>query len=124
MKRFFVLAGCIFAFLAVALGAFGAHALRQILDQHMLEVYHTAVDYQLYHALGLILTGVLCGQQTPDRCLRVAGVSMIAGIILFSGSLYMLSVFSMTGFAIITPFGGLAFLVGWFCLAVSACRIS
>jgi uncharacterized membrane protein YgdD (TMEM256/DUF423 family) len=124
LKRLFILTGCVFAFLAVALGAFGAHALKQVLDQHMLQVYRTAVEYQQFHALGLIMTGLLCGQKTSELWLRIAGFSMITGIILFSGSLYLLSVSGLTGFAIITPFGGLAFLVGWFCLAVSACRIS
>ena len=122
MNKFpFITLGAIFAFLAVGLGAFGAHALKESLTPHYLAIYHTATDYQMWHAIGLIIIGVLY-QQKPSSLLLKAGWFMLAGIIIFSGSLYILS---LTGFKIlgaITPIGGVAFLVAWLLLAYNSIK--
>ncbi|MBV1875845.1 MAG: DUF423 domain-containing protein [Cycloclasticus sp.] len=111
----FITLGAIFAFLAVGLGAFGAHALKESLTPHYLAIYHTATDYQMWHAIGLIIIGVLY-QQTPSSLLRKAGWFMLAGIIIFSGSLYTLSLSGIKILGAITPIGGVAFLVAWLLL--------
>ncbi len=101
MDKTFLLLGAVAAFLAVILGAFGAHALRGRLSPEMLAVFQTGVQYHVYHALALILV-------------------FVAGIVLFSGSLYLLATTGVTVLGAITPIGGLAFLIGWACLAFAA----
>lgn len=103
--------------LAVLLGAFGAHALKKILSADMLAIYHTAVQYQFYHALGLLAVGII-GLHYPSKWVRLSGVFLTAGIIIFSGSLYVLSLSEIKTFGAITPIGGLAFVIGWILLAV------
>lgn len=99
-------------FLGVALGAFGAHALRGKLSAHYMDVYRTAVLYHFIHALGLFVVAWLSTQiQSPK--LNLAGIFLLAGIILFSGSLYVLSITGIKSLGAITPFGGLCFLAGW-----------
>jgi len=100
---------------AVLLGAFGAHALQKILDSHSLDLWHTAVNYHLWHALALALAvGIGSG-----RSRRVAVVSFALGIVLFSGSLYALALGAPRWTGIVTPFGGLALIVGWLALGLS-----
>lgn len=112
-----LVAGAIFMALAVLLGAFGAHALKKILSSDMLAIYHTAVQYQFYHALGLLAVGII-GLHYPSKWVRLSGVFLTAGIIIFSGSLYVLSLSEIKTFGAITPIGGLAFVIGWILLAV------
>lgn len=109
-----VAAGAINAALAVAAGAFAAHGLRERLDAKALEVFETAARYHMYHALAMVLAGVLVA--------RGAGWTFQIGIALFSGSLYALALTDVKVLGAITPFGGLAFLAGWIWLALTALR--
>ena len=120
MADMFMLIGSLAGFVGVAAGAFGAHGLRNRLSPEMLGVFETAVRYQMYHALALLITGVLVGRVGDARLLTVAGWSFITGIVLFSGSLYALALTGIAGLGAITPLGGLAFLVGWGGLAIFA----
>lgn len=110
------------ALLAVGMGAFGAHALRSHLDEAALAIYRTGVEYQMWHALGLGLIGILLERHPGNRQLLWAGWLMLGGIVLFSGSLYLLSLTKLRWVGIITPFGGVAFIAGWLLLAVAARR--
>ncbi|MDZ7754256.1 MAG: DUF423 domain-containing protein [Gammaproteobacteria bacterium] len=114
-----LLAGAICAFLAVALGAFGAHGLSQRIDADLLEVYHTAVDYHMFHSLGLVAVGLL-QRHTPSSAARWAGALFLAGIVVFSGSLYVLAVSGVRQLGMVTPVGGVAFLAGWIVFAFAA----
>jgi uncharacterized membrane protein YgdD (TMEM256/DUF423 family) len=117
MSNLFIGLGALGCLLAVATGAFGAHALKQVLDADMLAVWHTAVQYLFFHALGLILIGVL--QNSSQRhCHKIAGAFMLAGIALFSGSLFVLSLSGLKWLGMITPFGGVCFLAAWLILAL------
>jgi uncharacterized membrane protein YgdD (TMEM256/DUF423 family) len=112
--------GALLAFVAVALGAFGAHALRSRLAPEMTTVWHTAVQYHGGHALALVAVGILL-LHWPDRsALAWAGWLFVTGIALFSGSLYTLALTGIKGLGAITPIGGVAFLAGWLMLAWSA----
>lgn len=114
--------GALLAALAVIMGAFGAHALKSRLGADLAAVYRTAVDYHFYHALGLLAVG-LAAERRPDvRVLRWAGVLLAGGIVLFSGSLYLLSLGGPRWLGAVTPFGGLAFIGGWLLLAWGALR--
>jgi uncharacterized membrane protein YgdD (TMEM256/DUF423 family) len=118
--KLFILLGSLNALLGVALGAFGAHGLKSRVNPEMLTVWETAVQYHLIHALGLLLIGIIC-QLMPDVSLvKISGWSILAGIVLFSGSLYALVLTGIKPLGIITPIGGVAFLVGWLLLAISA----
>ena len=105
------------AFLCVGLGAFGAHGLKQKLSADMLAVYQTGVQYHFYHALGLIAVGLILLHYPRSKPVAISGWLMQAGIVLFSLSLYLLSLTGMRGLGIITPFGGVAFLSAWGMLA-------
>ena len=105
-------AGSAAMFLAVALGAFGAHALKAVLSDEMKAVFETGVRYQTYHALGLFAAAWL-GSRFPSRFVSAAGACFMGGIILFSGSLYALSLTGIRKFGAVTPLGGLLFLIGW-----------
>jgi len=117
-NRSILLAGAIFMAVGVMLGAFGAHALKKILSPEMLAVYKTGVEYQFYHALGLLLIGLI-GFHINSKWLRWSGILLVAGIILFSGSLYVLSISGIKLLGAITPIGGLSFVAGWVCLAIA-----
>lgn len=121
MARLWLGLAAISGFLAVALGAFGAHALKTRLTPEMLAVWRTGVDYQFYHALALLLLGMLA-RQTPSGTLDLAGGCFAAGIVLFSGSLYALALSEVRVLGAITPFGGLLFLAGWLLLGYAATR--
>ena len=116
-NRNILLAGAVFMALAVLLGAFGAHALKKILSPEMLTIYHTGVEYQFYHALGLLIIGVI-GFQIKSKLIGWAGILLTAGIILFSGSLYLLAFSGIIGLGAITPIGGISFVAGWIILAI------
>lgn len=118
MRSPFLFWAAVFGFIGVAMGAFGAHGLKDILSDHMLDVYKTAVSYQMWHALALGLVAVL----PPHRLLRWAGWLLVAGIVLFSGSLYLLAIFNIAWLGMVTPFGGVAFLSAWGLLAFVALR--
>jgi len=118
----FVALGAALAALAVILGAFGAHALKTRLPPDLLEVYHTAVQYHFWHALGVLAVG-LAMQQLPDAgWLRAAGWLLTAGVVLFCGSLYLLALTGARWLGAVTPLGGVAFILGWLALAVAALR--
>jgi uncharacterized membrane protein YgdD (TMEM256/DUF423 family) len=119
VERVFVFIGSLLALLGVAAGAFGAHALRPRLTPDMLAVFETGVRYQLVHALALLAVAWACGRW-PGRGSAAAGWLFIAGIVLFSGSLYLLALTGIRSFGAVTPVGGLAFMLGWACLAWSA----
>ena len=115
----------IYGLTAVILGAFGAHALKLVLSKEMLETYHTGVEYQFYHALALLITALLY-QQNPQPKLKRAGLFFSIGILLFSGSLYLLSLKEFLAFlplkifGPITPIGGVFFILGWFSLLTAS----
>jgi len=115
MGRLFFGLGAGFAFLGVMLGAFGAHALRNKLEPRMLEVFETGVRYQMYHAFALMITAWAISQW-PGGAAQIAGWLFVAGIVIFSGSLYGLTLTGMRGLGAVTPLGGLMFLAGWLCL--------
>jgi uncharacterized membrane protein YgdD (TMEM256/DUF423 family) len=119
--RLFLLFGASYGLLGVAFGAFGAHALRSRLSPEMLAVYHTGVEYQFYHALALLAVGLLALQRCPPG-LPLAGWCFATGVLLFSGSLYLLALTGTRWLGAITPFGGLLFLVGWGALIWSVLR--
>jgi uncharacterized membrane protein YgdD (TMEM256/DUF423 family) len=120
--RLFLVLGAVFAALAVVLGAFGAHALKTRLPANLLEVYHTAVQYHLWHALGVLAVGVTL-QQLPDAgWLRAAGWLLTAGIVLFCGSLYLLALTGVRWLGAVTPLGGIAFIFGWLAFAIAVLR--
>lgn len=122
MKLFAVL-GALFGGLAVAAGAFGAHALRSQLDARMLEVFETAVRYQMYHALALFAAAWLC-QQAGTLSAQVAGWAFVLGILLFSGSLYAMVFTGVRALGAVTPIGGVAFIVGWAALGLAATSLA
>lgn len=108
--------------LAVALGAFGAHALKSQISVEMLKVYQTGVDYHFYHALGLLLLGVLAIKK-PARLLNWSALFLALGILLFSGSLYFLAITGIKMLGAITPFGGLSFIAGWMLLFFAVLKL-
>ena len=120
MGGVFSVFGAIFAALAVAGGAFAAHALKGVLTPEQVAAFETGIRYQMYHALALLFVGWI-DRQGGDVWVRRAGWSFVAGILLFSGSLYVLSLLGLRWAGPITPLGGLAFIAGWVCLAL-ACR--
>jgi uncharacterized membrane protein YgdD (TMEM256/DUF423 family) len=123
MLRGFLMLAAFFGFTGVALGAFAAHGLKSRLTAEYLAIFHTGVTYQLVHTLALLGVALLA-TQIPGRLITWAGVSFAIGILLFSGSLYLLTMTGISKLGIITPFGGLAFLVGWFCLGLAAWRLT
>ena len=110
--------------LAVTLGAFGAHGLEARLESRMLSVYQTAVEYHRYHALGIIPIGVVINVRPGSSLMRWVAAIVLAGIILFSGSLYLLSFSGMRWLGAITPFGGLAFIIAWLLVGIAWWRES
>jgi uncharacterized membrane protein YgdD (TMEM256/DUF423 family) len=119
--RLFFTIGCALGFTGVALGAFGAHALKTRLEPDMLAAFETAVRYQLTHALALLAVAWAC-THWPGRPAQASGWLFVIGTLLFSGSLYVLSLTGMRELGIVTPFGGMALLTGWLCLLVAPWR--
>ncbi|MGE0614766.1 MAG: DUF423 domain-containing protein [Bacteriovoracia bacterium] len=116
--------GAVYGLLAVALGAFGAHALRERLSPRAMEIFQTATHYQFFHALALVLIASLSLRtSTPPAGLRWAGLAFATGIFVFSGSLYALALTDIKILGAITPIGGVLFLVGWSLFAISFWRM-
>ena len=120
LAKLFLVLGGVNAALVVILGAFGAHGLKSRISGDMMAVYHTATLYHAIHALGLIAIGLVAAWVPDSGYLKSAGWTMLAGIVLFSGSLYVLSVTGARWIGAITPIGGMAFVIAWilFCVAV------
>lgn len=127
MHKRFVAIGASLAAIAVALGAFGAHGLKKIVDADTVQTFQTGVQYQMYHSLALLLTGLLY-EKCSQKMTRIAGILFIAGIILFSGSLYLLVAGraggsnSLDKAGMITPLGGVSFIAGWVFLFLGAIK--
>ncbi|WP_077619976.1 DUF423 domain-containing protein [Bacillus sinesaloumensis] len=120
--KLFLIVGAINAFLAVALGAFGAHGLEGKISEKYLKTWNTAVQYQMFHAIGLFVVAFLADKFSHVSLITTAGWSLFVGIILFSGSLYVLSISGIKVLGAITPLGGVAFLIGWTLLIVAAAK--
>lgn len=116
MAELFFILGSLLAGLGVALGAFGAHGLKSRLSPQRLANFETGVRYQMVHSLGLLATGLAAGLWTANAWVGIAGVLLLAGMVLFSGSLYLLSITDRRWLGAITPLGGLAWIIGWLCL--------
>lgn len=116
--RRFASLGAWSALIAVAAGAFGAHALRTRLDTAMLAAFETGARYQMYHALGLFAVA-WCIARWPGRLTTASGWLFVVGTVLFSGSLYLMAITGQRALGVVTPFGGVAFMAGWLCLALA-----
>ena len=128
MAKLFIQLAALNGALAVMIGAFGAHALKVRLTPELLSVYETGVQYHFWHSLALLAVGLLAFQLPDSRALMASGIAFIVGIILFSGSLYLLASTDIRqlGFmpvGLITPFGGMSFIIGWLLLLISSFRI-
>ena len=122
MLRGFLMLAAFFGFTGVALGAFAAHGLKGRLSSEYLAIFHTSITYQLVHTLALLGIALLA-TQIPGRLVTWAGVCFAVGILLFSGSLYLLTLTGISKLGIVTPFGGLAVLAGWLLLGITAWRL-
>lgn len=120
--KIFIIIGAINAFLAVALGAFGAHGLADKLEPKYLDIWKTGVTYQMFHATGILVVALLLGKVAVSPLFSWSGWLMLVGIILFSGSLYVLSVTKVSVLGAITPFGGICFLAAWILLIIGAVK--
>ncbi|NQX48468.1 DUF423 domain-containing protein [Paenibacillus tritici] len=120
MQRRLIGWGAVLGMLSVAIGAFGSHILKPVISADYLKVYETGVQYHMFHALALILIGLTAGQWGESNRLRWSGRLIGAGIILFSGSLYVLSISGIKILGAITPLGGVCFIAGWICFALEA----
>lgn len=121
MKLFMMIAAA-YGAISVAAGAFGAHGLKKILEPRMLEVWQTAAQYQMYHALALLAVAWLISKQ-PSGAATAAGWAFVVGVLVFSGTLYAMALSGVKILGAITPIGGVAFIVGWICLAVGASKL-
>ncbi|WP_409252302.1 DUF423 domain-containing protein [Bacillus sp. SCS-153A] len=121
MKTFIII-GAINAFLSVAMGAFGAHALEGKISQKYIDIWNTGVLYQMFHSIGILIIGVLAGNIAASSMLNWSGWLMLIGIVLFSGSLYILSLTGIKVLGAITPLGGLSFLIAWVLLIITALK--
>lgn len=119
MQKLFLTIGSIAMALAVALGAFGAHGLKSTISEEMMNIFETGVKYHFYHALGILLIGVMARWLPNSSLLPWSGWLMIGGILIFSGSLYLLSVSGIRWLGAITPVGGLCFIASWIILAIT-----
>ncbi len=122
MSKFFIASGALSAALSVILGAFAAHALKSRMPPETLTVFQTGVQYQFYHSLGAILVGIVVELTKASALLTTAGWLMLIGILLFSGSLYLISFSGIRSLGLITPAGGMAFIVAWLLLAFGILR--
>ena len=120
MAKLFISLAAFSGMLAVVFGAFGAHALKNRLDDYALGVFQTAVQYHFYHSLALLAVGVIALSQPQTVLLKSSGWLFLLGVVIFSGSLYVLSLSGVKWLGAITPLGGLAFIAGWACLIASA----
>jgi uncharacterized membrane protein YgdD (TMEM256/DUF423 family) len=120
--RWILALASLLAALAVVLGAFGAHALKQRLAPDALAIWQTAVQYHMWHALGLVAVGLIVLHGASSAWLRASSLLFVGGIVLFSGSLYALALGAPRGLGMVTPFGGLALIAAWLCLGMWALR--
>ena len=120
MAKLFISVAALAGMFAVMLGAFGAHALKNTLDDYAMGVFETAVQYHFYHAFALLAVGIIALSQADSVLLKTSGWLFIVGLVLFSGSLYTLSFSGARWLGAITPLGGLAFIAGWGCLAAAS----
>lgn len=120
--KIFVVIGALCAALSVAFGAFGAHILERILEPKYLDIWGKGVTYQMLHAVGILLVGVLLGKLPGNTLLSWSGWLMLIGIILFSGSLYVLSITKISILGAITPLGGVSFIIAWILMIVAAVK--
>jgi uncharacterized membrane protein YgdD (TMEM256/DUF423 family) len=129
MSKRFIQYAAILGALSVALGAFGAHALKKIVEADAVATFETGVRYQFYHTFALLAVGILY-RRMPTKIMEWAGILFISGIVLFSGSLYLLTYLNATetvglkGVGAITPLGGLCFIAGWICLLIQSFKPS
>ena len=123
VTRIFLTIASMFGGIAVVFGAFASHALKDRLSANSLSIWETGTKYQMYHALALILVAILVSRFPDSILLMVAGYAFIAGVFIFSGSLYALTLTGIKWLGAITPIGGLAFIIGWLCLALATWRI-
>jgi uncharacterized membrane protein YgdD (TMEM256/DUF423 family) len=123
MERTLWIAGAAMAGLSVAIGAFGAHALRARIEPARMATFETAVHYHMLHALALLAAATLMGRVQSQSLLLASGWLFATGIFLFSGSLYILAITGITWLGAITPLGGVAFIAGWLCLGMAAWRM-
>ena len=123
MAKLFITLASLSGMLAVMFGAFGAHALRSRLDDYAMGVFQTAVQYHFYHSLALLAVGVVALSQPQTVLLKSSGWLFLIGILVFSGSLYLLGITGVRWLGAVTPLGGLAFIGGWACLAASAWKL-
>ncbi|AIM16465.1 MULTISPECIES: DUF423 domain-containing protein [Neobacillus] len=121
MKTFIII-GAVNAFLAVALGAFGAHGLKDRLEPYYLDIWKTGVQYQMFHAAGLLVIALLLGKAATSSLFTWSGWLMLIGIIFFSGSLYLLSITKIGPLGAITPIGGVCFLAAWVLMMIGAVK--
>ena len=122
MFKLFISLGSVNALIAVALGAFGAHALKARLSPDMLAVFETGVQYHFYHALGLLAVGMIAAHLPDSSLVKWSGSLMFFGILIFSGSLYILAITGIKWLGAITPIGGTAFITAWLLLAIAVLR--
>jgi uncharacterized membrane protein YgdD (TMEM256/DUF423 family) len=124
MTQFFLTIAAIFGGLSVAGGAFGAHALREKISERSLEIFDTGARYQMYHALALLLVAILMSRlESPPTTLLVSGWLFIISVVIFSGSLYAISLTGIKSLGAVAPLGGLALMLGWAALAVAGATI-
>lgn len=123
MAKMFITLASLSGMLAVAFGAFGAHALKSRLDDYAMGVFQTAVQYHFYHSLALLVVGVIALNHPQAALLRSSGWLFALGIVVFSGSLYLLSFSGLRWLGAVTPIGGLAFIAGWACLAAASWKL-
>jgi uncharacterized membrane protein YgdD (TMEM256/DUF423 family) len=123
MAKLFITLASLSGMLSVMLGAFGAHGLKNRLDEYALGVFHTAVQYQFYHCFALLVVGLIALNHPDSPLLRSSGWLFILGTVIFSGSLYLLAVTGQRWLGAVTPLGGLAFIAGWGCLAAASWKL-
>lgn len=123
MAKTFLLLSSVFGFLSVALGAFGAHALKERFNEYQMGIYQTGVQYQFFHTLAIAVVGLLLMKSPDVALLKYSGISFVLGIFVFSGSLYLLAFTQIKILGAITPIGGVSFLVGWALLGFGVTRI-
>lgn len=124
MAQFALMSGALGGLLAVAFGAFGAHALKSRLDAYSLGVFETAVQYQFYHSLALLAVALLLLQAPGSTLLKSSAILFVIGMLIFSGSLYVLSFSGLRWLGAVTPLGGLAFIAGWACLLTAGWKLT
>jgi uncharacterized membrane protein YgdD (TMEM256/DUF423 family) len=128
MAKIYLVLGSVLAGLGVILGAFGAHGLKQLVPPETVSSYQTGVQYQMYHAFALLLIGILAERTANTSFLNYAGMAFVTGVVLFSGSLYLMASLKavnkvgVSGIGIVTPIGGLFFILGWILLLIAVAK--